>query len=162
VILLLDEGDALLTQRTGVTSANDRYANLETNYLLQRLETFEGIIIVTTNAGDRIDSAFQRRMDTLIEFVSPESAQRRQIWQLHLPENNQVEPYFLEEVIQRCELTGGQIRNIALHAAALALSEKKSLDDRHLEAAVRREYRKMRAICPLREMDKLNSAVDRW
>jgi len=162
VILLLDEGDALLTQRTGVSSANDRYANLETNYLLQRLESFEGIIIVTTNAGDRIDSAFQRRMDTLIEFVSPEAAQRRHIWQLHLPENNRVEPYFLEEVIERCELTGGQIRNIALHAASLALGEKKSLEARHLEAAVRREYRKMRAICPLRETVELNPAVDRW
>ncbi|HSF30696.1 MAG TPA: ATP-binding protein, partial [Candidatus Tectomicrobia bacterium] len=61
IILLLDEGDALLTQRTGVQTSNDRYANLETNYLLQRLETYEGIIIVTTNAGERIDSAFQRR-----------------------------------------------------------------------------------------------------
>ncbi|HWW75842.1 MAG TPA: ATP-binding protein, partial [Pyrinomonadaceae bacterium] len=63
VILLLDEGDALLTQRTNVNSSNDRYANLETNFLLQRLETFEGIIVVTTNASERIDSAFQRRMD---------------------------------------------------------------------------------------------------
>ena len=149
VILLLDEGDALLTQRTNVASANDRYANLETNYLLQRLESFEGIIIVTTNASDRIDAAFARRMDTLVEFVAPEAAQRRHIWQLHLPENNQVEPYFLEQVVQRCELTGGQIRNVALHAASLALGEKKSLGSPHLEAAVHREYRKMRSICPL-------------
>ncbi len=162
VILLLDEGDALLTQRTNVTSANDRYANLETNYLLQRLESFEGIIIVTTNASDRIDAAFARRMDTLVEFVAPEAAQRRHIWQLHLPENNQVEPYFLEQVVQRCELTGGQIRNVALHAASLALGEKKSLESPHLEAAVRREYRKMRAICPLPEIVESNPAVDRW
>lgn len=162
VILLLDEGDALLTQRTGVSSANDRYANLETNYLLQRLESFEGIIIVTTNANDRIDSAFQRRMDTVVEFVLPEIPQRRQIWHLHLPEDNAAAPNFLEEIVQRCALTGGQIRNIALHAASLALGEKKSLDARHLEAAVRREYRKMRAICPLRENAGLNPVVDRW
>src|SRR5205823_345821 len=84
VILLLDEGDALLTQRTGVQSANDRYANLETNYLLQRLEAFEGIIIVTTNAGERIDSAFQRRLDVVVNFRPPEATERWSIWQLHL------------------------------------------------------------------------------
>jgi len=69
VILLLDEGDALLTQRTSVQTSNDRYANLETNYLLQRLESFEGILIVTTNAVDRIDNAFQRRMDVVVDSV---------------------------------------------------------------------------------------------
>jgi len=69
VMLLLDEGDALLTQRTNVHTSNDRYANLETNYLLQRLESFEGILIVTTNAAERIDNAFQRRMDWLSTSV---------------------------------------------------------------------------------------------
>ena len=162
VILLLDEGDALLTQRTSVSSANDRYANLETNYLLQRLESFEGILIVTTNAGERIDSAFQRRMDTVVEFVAPDVPQRRHIWQLHLLENNDVSPNFLEEVIGRCELTGGQIRNISLHAASLALSAKKSLGTKYLEAAVRREYRKTGGICPLRENFESDLNVDRW
>src|SRR5262249_57055162 len=85
VILLLDEGDALLTQRTEVSNANDRYANLETNFLLQRLESFEGILIVTTNAGDRIDSAFQRRMAVVISFPAPHAMQRWMTWQLHLP-----------------------------------------------------------------------------
>ncbi|MEP6901468.1 MAG: ATP-binding protein [Actinomycetota bacterium] len=162
VILLLDEGDALLTQRTSVTSANDRYANLETNYLLQRLESFEGILIVTTNANDRIDSAFQRRMDTVVEFVAPEVPERRQIWGLHLPENNNISPVFLEEVAQRCELTGGQIRNVALHAASLSLIEKESLNGKHLESAVRREYRKIGAICPLRESSETISNIERW
>ncbi len=162
VILLLDEGDALLTQRTNVGSANDRYANLETNYLLQRLESFEGILIVTTNANDRIDSAFQRRMDTVVEFVAPEVPERWQIWQLHLPENNVVLTNRLQEIVQRCELTGGQIRNIALHAASLALGEKVELNTKHLEAAVRREYRKTSAICPLREIAESSSNADRW
>lgn len=162
VILLLDEGDALLTQRTNVSSANDRYANLETNYLLQRLESFEGILIITTNANDRIDAAFQRRMDTVIDFARPEASERWHIWQLHLPENNAVELNFLQEIVQRCELTGGQIRNIALHAASLALGEKSALYTNHLEAAVRREYRKMGAICPLRENFEPSSNVDRW
>ncbi len=162
VILLLDEGDALLTQRTSVTSANDRYANLETNYLLQRLESFEGILIVTTNANDRIDSAFQRRMDTVVEFVAPEATERRQIWGLHLPENNNISEAFLEEIVQRCELTGGQIRNVTLHAASLSLSEKESLNGKHIEAAVRREYRKIGAICPLYENSETISKIDRW
>jgi hypothetical protein len=162
VILLLDEGDSLLTQRTNVSSANDRYANLETNYLLQRLESFEGILIVTTNASDRIDSAFQRRMDTVVEFAAPESLERRQIWRLHLPESHAISEVFLEEVVQRCPLTGGQIRNIALHAAALALGEKDRLNASHVEAAVRREYRKIGAICPLRENTGIVSNSDRW
>jgi len=162
VILLLDEGDSLLTQRTTVASANDRYANLETNYLLQRLESFEGILIVTSNASDRIDTAFQRRMDTVVEFVAPEASERRRIWRLHLAENNDVSETCLEEIIQRCQLTGGQIRNIALHAAALALGEQQTLNARHIESAVRREYRKIGAICPLRAVGEKNFAVDRW
>jgi hypothetical protein len=85
VLLLLDEGDALLTRRTEVSNANDRYANLETNFLLQRLESFQGILIVTTNAGERLDSAFQRRMDLVVEFHAPGVAERRQLWQRHLP-----------------------------------------------------------------------------
>lgn len=162
VILLLDEGDALLTQRTSVSTANDRYANLETNYLLQRLESFEGILIVTTNASDRIDTAFQRRMDTVIEFAAPETLERRQIWRLHLAENHGVAEVFLEEIVQRCKLTGGQIRNIALHAASLALGEKTPLDVGHIESAVRREYRKIGAICPLRDGFESNLGVERW
>jgi SpoVK/Ycf46/Vps4 family AAA+-type ATPase len=162
VILLLDEGDALMTKRTDVGSANDRYANLETNYLLQRLESFEGILIVTTNAHDRVDSAFQRRMDTVVEFATPDAEERRQIWNLHLPEENEISQMRFEEIIQRCKLTGGQIRNIALHAASLALAEKSILKTGHIESAVRREYRKMSAICPLREESKMTSAIDRW
>ena len=162
VILLLDEGDALLTKRTDVGSANDRYANLETNYLLQRLESFEGILIVTTNANDRIDSAFQRRMDTVVEFAAPEAVERRNIWLLHLPEKNEILPNRMQEIIQRCRLTGGQIRNIALHAASLALAEKYLLNSDHLESAVRREYRKMGAICPLKENAESNFNEERW
>jgi hypothetical protein len=149
VILLLDEGDALLTQRTDVGNANDRYANLETNYLLQRLESFEGIIVVTTNAGDRIDSAFQRRMDVSINFTPPDSTERWAIWQLHLPHSHRVEARLLEEAARRCELTGGQIRNAVLHATSLALEDGGTVASAHFEAAVRREYRKAGAVCPL-------------
>jgi len=162
VILLLDEGDALLTQRTSVNTANDRYANLETNYLLQRLESFEGILIVTTNAGDRIDSAFQRRMDTVIEFSAPDVDERRRIWNLHLPEKINLPERFFEELVQRCKLTGGQIRNVVLHSASLALGENKKLEASHIESGVRREYRKIGATCPLREYSDFVNDSERW
>ncbi|HET6980073.1 MAG TPA: ATP-binding protein [Pyrinomonadaceae bacterium] len=150
VILLLDEGDALLTQRTGVQTSNDRYANLETNFLLQRLETFEGILIVTTNAGDRIDSAFQRRMDVVINFSPPTPNERWAIWQMHLPVNHAIDHPFLEEVAGRCRLSGGEIRNAALHASLLALDNGGIVTAAYLEAAIQREYRKSGGVCPLR------------
>ncbi len=159
VILLLDEGDALLTQRTSVQTSNDRYANLETNYLLQRLESYEGILVVTTNAAERIDSAFQRRMDVVVDFRAPEPAERRLIWQLHLPHAHAVERHVLEEVAHRCALTGGQIRNAVLHASLLALDDGEVVTASHLDAAVRREYRKAGAVCPLRSS---TPATDGW
>ena len=151
VMLLLDEGDALLTQRTQVQSSNDRYANLETNFLLQRLETFEGILVVTTNASERIDGAFARRMDVVIDFRAPEASERRQIWQLHLPAAHAcaIPKAMLDEVAGRCALTGGQIRNAAVHASVLALNNKGTLQPAYVLAAVQREYRKMGMACPL-------------
>lgn len=162
VVLLLDEGDALLTRRTDVNTANDRYANLETNYLLQRLETFEGILIVTTNAGDRIDRAFARRMDIVINFPTPDVQERWNIWQLHLPETHSVHYSLLEEVAQRCELTGGQIRNAILHASLMALNNGGTLSSAHLEAAVKREYQKSGAVCPLRHYQSNALTASRW
>lgn len=152
VILLLDEGDALLTQRTAVQSSNDRYANLETNFLLQRIESFEGILVVTTNAAARIDTAFQRRMDVVVDFRPPEPGERWVIWQLHLPPDHQVDSRWLEEASLRCVFTGGQIRNAVLHAATLALDGGLPLGTAQLEAAVLREYRKTGAVCPLRRI----------
>lgn len=150
VVLLFDEGDALLTQRTGVHSANDRYANLETNYLLQRFESYEGVLLVTTNAGDRIDAAFQRRMDVIVDFPLPDAGERWCIWQLHLPERHEVDDAFLDAAAQRCTLSGGEIRNVALHAALLALEAETPVSARHLEEAIEREYRRQGGQSPLR------------
>jgi hypothetical protein len=150
VVLLLDEGDALLTQRTNVQTSNDRYANLETNYLLQRLESFDGILIVTTNAGERIDSAFERRMDVVIDFRPPDASERWDIWQIHLPFAHLVDPDVLGEVAGRCALSGGQIRNAVLHASLLAIDTGSAITTELIEAAVQREYRKIGAVCPLR------------
>ena len=120
VVLLIDEGDALLARRTSVQTSNDRYANLETNFLLQRLESFEGIVFITTNAGERVDPAFHRRLDAVVEFRAPEVAERRRLWELHLPGASSVDPRLLDQIAGQCALTGGQVRNAALHARLLA------------------------------------------
>lgn len=158
VMLLLDEGDALLGARTDVKSANDRYANLETNFLLQRLENYQGVVIITTNLSENIDQAFQRRMDVVVPFFPPQPEERLQILDLHLPPDHVVSHSLRERVALRCNLTGSQIRNAALHAALLALEDSTALHDRHLEAGVRSEYRKAGGLCPLdrgnvRELD---------
>jgi hypothetical protein len=149
VILLLDEGDSLLGGRTEVKNANDRYANLETNYLLQRLEHYQGIILVTTNLSDNIDKAFQRRMDIVIPFLQPQMEQRRAIFQLHLPADHQIEDHFLEKAANYCNLTGGQIRNICQHASLIALDENAPVNNSHLEFSLRSEYRKNGGTYPL-------------
>jgi hypothetical protein len=143
VILLLDEGDSLMSRRTDVKSANDRYANLETNYLLQRLEHYTGIVVVTTNAGQAIDSAFRRRMDSVVKFHLPDPSERWRLWQVHLPAQHAIESRSLEEIALRYELTGGQIRNICVNAALAALSGSEgTVRLPHLRASIQAEHRK--------------------
>jgi len=142
VILLLDEGDSLMTRRTEVKSANDRYANLETNYLLQRLESYTGIVIVTTNAGHAIDPAFRRRMDAGVKFHLPDAPECWQLWQAHLPPGHAVSAPALEEIAVRYGVTGGQIRNISIRAALLALASGGALGAEDLREAIRAEQRK--------------------
>ncbi|MFD8778373.1 ATP-binding protein [Streptomyces sp. NPDC059916] len=156
-VLLIDEGDALLARRTDVGSSTDRYANLETNFVLQRLESHHGIVIVTTNAQQRIDEAFTRRLDVVIDFPWPRASERHKLWQTHLPPGSDLAPAFLDEVASRCELTGGQIRNVVLHACLLALRRNGARSTaapvvcaEDLTEALRREYRKTGAVCPLR------------
>lgn len=153
VLLLLDEGDALLGSRTDVKNANDRYANLETNYLLQRLEHYDGVVVVTTNLGENIDRGFQRRMDLVIDFMPPGAEERRQLWQLHLPARHRVDDSLLDEVSGRCALTGGQIRNAAQLATLLALDDGSDVVARpHIEAALRSEFRKAGATYVLEDV----------
>jgi hypothetical protein len=152
VILLLDEGDALLGSRTDVQSSNDRWANLETNTLLQALDEdgFKGIVLITTNRPDTIDTAFQRRMDVVINFSRPQTAEERlALLDKHLPRGHSVDPVFLNRVASRCMLHGGQIRNVALLATMLALESCTELRTHHLDQALRREYKKTGALFPL-------------
>ncbi len=155
VILLLDEGDSLLGNRTEVKSSNDRYANLETNYLLQRLENYHGIVVVTSNASQSIDNAFQRRMDVVVNFTPPQAEERLRIWQYHLPVSHAVDEAHLETVAKRFPLSGGQIRNAALHATLLALDNRRStVSQFHLDAAIESEYSKAGALYPAVEDSK--------
>jgi hypothetical protein len=161
VVLLLDEGDALLGSRTDVKSANDRYANLETNYLLQRLEHYQGIVLITTNLVQNIDRAFQRRMDILVPFFSPQPEERLQILLLHLPVDHKVEFKLLEMAAAQCALSGGQLRNVALHATLAALEAGVPVNWSHLEEGLRSEYRKAGGTFPLDgKLQKPNREVD--
>jgi SpoVK/Ycf46/Vps4 family AAA+-type ATPase len=151
-MLLLDEGDALLAPRTEVGSSNDRYANLETNFLLQRLESHAGLVLVTTNALARIDSAFLRRFDFVIPFRAPEFAERLALWRAHLPPDHGVSESQLARVAEACALTGGQVRNVVLDAVSAALSRGDVVRSAMLFEALQREYRRSAGLCPLAEL----------
>lgn len=119
-VLLFDEADSLFGARTDVKQANDRYANMQTNYLLQRLETFHGVAVLTSNSKARFDDAFLRRLDSVVEFPLPDVAERRALWSLHLGESPRLDPAVLNTVAALVDLPGGHIRNAVLTAALLA------------------------------------------
>lgn len=163
VILLLDEGDALLGRRTEARSAHDRYANLETNYLLQRLEGYRGILVATTNLLANIDGAFRRRMDVIVDFRAPDARQRALLWERHLEPGHSISGEILARLARRSELNGGQIRNAALRASLLALEERVPLAERHLDEAMRREIRKAGSPPPADDEPRSSpSGVDRF
>jgi hypothetical protein len=144
-VLQLDEADALFSQRTQVSDAQDRYLNIHSAYLLQRLDHFGGLVVLTTNLRQNIDPAFIRRMDFVVEFPLPEEADRARLWRLHLPERAAVAEDIdaLIPVLARLyPIPGGWIRNAAVAAGFLAASEKAPISRKHLVLAVRREYAK--------------------
>ncbi len=141
VILLFDEADSLFAKRTEVRSSNDRYANLEVNYLLQRLDSFEGIAIMTTNASGSIDPAFKRRLSFRLSFPFPDEETREELWRAHLPATLPVTgPLALDRLSHKYQLSGGYIRNACLRAAFLAAQDGGSLTQHHLERAVALEF----------------------
>ncbi len=150
VMLLLDEGDALLAPRTEVGSSNDRYANLETNFLLQRLESHAGLVLVTTNAQARIDPAFMRRFDFVIPFRPPEVAERLRLWRAHLPQGHALSEAQLGAVAEACTLAGGQVRNVVLDAVSAGLARGRAVDAELVFEALQREYRRSGGLCPLK------------
>jgi ATP-dependent 26S proteasome regulatory subunit len=145
VVLLFDEADSLFTKRTpNIRSANDRYSNLEVNFLLERLDQFDGVAILTTNADKAIDPAFKRRLSFRLTFPFPDEDMREQLWRVHIPtEVPRHGELDTRALATRYKLSGGYIRNAALRAAFLAAQESRPLSHDHLERAVQLEYREV-------------------
>ncbi|MBX3744518.1 MAG: ATP-binding protein [Verrucomicrobiae bacterium] len=142
-VLFFDEADALFGRRTEVSDAHDRYANLETAYLLARLERFEGLAILATNLRQNIDPAFLRRLEFVVEFDEPDRDERHRLWRCHVPDETLLDPEVnLAEFAALYPVVGGFIRNAAVAAAFLAASDGGRITRAHLLQALRREYEK--------------------
>jgi ATP-dependent 26S proteasome regulatory subunit len=142
-ILFFDEADALFGKRTEVRDSHDRYANIEVNYLLQKVEEYDGVVILATNFRRNMDDAFLRRMHFTVEFPFPDEADRLRIWQKIWPEATPRDELDLELMARRFEISGAAIRNIALSAAFLAASDGDRVGMQHLLHGARRECQKM-------------------
>lgn len=144
-MLFFDECDAMFGRRGDVKEAHDRWANLEVNYLLQRIEDYSGVVILATNLRQNIDDAFQRRIQVVVDFPVPDAGARRAIWERLVPTGAQrgVSPEDISEMSQRFELSGGNIRNVVLDACYRALDDgKECVTARHLAASTAREFQK--------------------
>lgn len=145
MVLQFDEVDALMSKRGEVKEARDRYANMEVSYLLARIEDHWGPCILTTNMRNQIDKAFTRRFQVVVEFPRPDEAARATLWARMLPPRaplaDEIDVEFLAMAVN---LTGGNIRNAALHAAYLAADDARPIDLSHIATAVYRELAKDR------------------
>ncbi|MEU5438335.1 ATP-binding protein [Streptomyces sp. NPDC020719] len=143
-VLLFDEADAIFGKRSEVKDAHDRHANIESAYLLQRMESFDGIAVLTTNLRANLDEAFTRRLDVVAEFPVPDAAQRLALWERSLgPRLPRADDLDLRFCADRFELAGGSIRACAVTAAYLAAERRQPLTMGQLVTAVAQEYRKL-------------------
>jgi predicted ABC-type ATPase len=143
-VLLFDEADALFGKRTDVKSSNDKHANSQVNYLLQRLETFRGVIILTSNHAASIDDAFARRLAAHIRFAVPEIDERATLWQACIPTTAPTTGEFdWTDLAEQFVMTGGYIRNAVMRAAFLASSESSAITMDYLRRGGRNEYLSM-------------------
>jgi hypothetical protein len=147
-VLLFDEADALFGKRSEVKDARDRWANVEVAYLLQRMEQFDGIAILTTNLRANVDEAFTRRLDSVVDFPLPDEEHRRRLWEKNLngglPLSADVDASFLASSFK---LSGGHIRNIVLTAAYLAADDGAVVGMPQVARAIQCEYRKLGRLC---------------
>lgn len=141
-ILLFDEADALFGKRTEVKDSHDRYANIETSYLLQRMESYRGLAILTTNMRNALDPAFLRRLRFIVNFPFPDAVHRAAIWRGAFPAGVPIHDIDWDRLAQ-LNVAGGQIRNIALSAAFLAADRDEHVAMRHLADAAHAEYAKV-------------------
>ncbi len=147
-ILFFDEADALFGKRSEIKDAHDRYANIEINYLLQRVETYEGVIILTSNLSKNIDPAFVRRLHFSVEFPFPNEAYRLQIWKKMFPPQAPLsEEVDFEFLARKFKLAGGNIKNVALAAAFHAAENGGVIGMPQLILGMKREYQKLGKVC---------------
>jgi SpoVK/Ycf46/Vps4 family AAA+-type ATPase len=149
-VLFFDEADALFGKRSEVRDSHDRYANIEVSYLLQRMESFNGLAVLASNRKDSVDPAFLRRLRFVVNFPFPAQAQRRSIWQEAFPANTPVGELDLDR-LARLNLTGGSIHNVALNAAFLAANDGGMVTMDLMLSAARSEFRKLER--PVNEAD---------
>lgn len=141
-VLLFDEADALFGKRSEVRDSHDRYANLEISYLLQRMESYRGVAILTTNMQHALDAAFLRRIRFIVQFPFPDALSRERIWQRVFPQAVPTGGLDFARLAQ-LNVSGGVIRNIATHAAFFAADDGMIVGPRHIIAAARTEYSKL-------------------
>ena len=143
-IIFFDEADALFGKRSGVKDAHDRYANIEVAYLLQKVEEYDGFVILATNLALNIDEAFKRRMNYPVEFPFPDEQLREQLWRGMFPPQTPLgDDLDFAFLGRQFPLSGGNIKNAALAAAFLAAAEESAVQMRHLIQAVAREWQKL-------------------
>jgi len=143
IVLLFDEADSLFGKRTDIKDSNDRHANSQTNYLLQRIEFYKGIVLLTSNSRGRFDSAFTRRLDKVIEFSLPAPEERRALWQAHLGVQNNLSIKQFNQLAVGSELSGGHIRNVVLSAAVQAKANNRQIEFDDVVIGLESEYRKL-------------------
>jgi hypothetical protein len=143
-ILFFDEADALFGKRTQISDAHDRYANIETSYLLQRMEEYEGMAILATNLRDNMDEAFTRRLRFIVEFPFPDATGRQAIWRKHIPRQAPVgDDLDFAWLGGQFPIAGGTIKNIVLTAAFLAAADGGAITMAHVVQSARREFEKI-------------------
>lgn len=145
-VLFVDEADALFGKRSAVGDSRDRYANQEVAYLLQRMETFDGITVLATNLRGNLDPAFARRLQFMVHFPDPDEATRARLWRHHLaqlPTTDSADPIDVDLLAARLEVAGGDIRNVVLAATHDAVAAGESVGMRHLATAASRELAKL-------------------
>jgi hypothetical protein len=159
LVLFFDEADSLFGKRSEVKDARDRYANIEVSYLLQRLERYDGVVVLATNFEKNIDDAFLRRIHARIDFALPSVEQRTEIWRQHLPEGVPLGiDLDLSALAERFELSGGSIRNAAVNAAFIAAGDGVPISMLQLLMGVERELRKQGRLIKPDEFPEIYSA----
>ena len=143
VILFFDEADVLFSKRTEVKDSNDKYSNMESAFLLQKMEEYSGVVILATNLVQNFDEAFKRRMSYIVEFPFPDAARRRELWKKVFPKKTPLGDIDFDFLVEHYELSGSNIKNIALHSAFLAAGENSStVEMKHILRSVRNEFAK--------------------